>query len=206
MSVNFGGTFSKEEFRQLLSFTSARRSEIGNRRVWIAIQIYSTGVMISQKGRDGVPTRVIAKPVGSRLYKLMAAYEAVGGDPLDLYVRPFYDPLIPAGFKDGDINKPPSAVYTDGTVTEIRETNDTLSAAYIRNLKQFMSPAIRYRRQRVEAKVHKAVYFVDKLQKELAMLNQLLGFDGEDKSIQSLVARVQSLIDDDAYPDVGTGT
>ena len=201
--LNFSGEFTREQYDALLVWVTARADELTARRVTIMLQITAMGTMMVEHDNTK-PTRVFAAPSGSRLDQLMKAYVGLGGDVLDLYVRPFYKAHVPRGFVDGDLETPAKVVFIDGTEKELVEYNTTTPAVRVRDLTDWSLPALKARRVRIESKVLQAVDYTDNLTRELAVINKLLGMDGDEKSLDALKRRLQSIVENDKYPVSGS--
>jgi hypothetical protein len=129
--------------------------------------------------------------------KLLEAYRILGGFPeKDMLLRtrdqPVYKSSGPAISisNDGTVVGGFSDVYTDGRRERGNQRYDRDLGLKVEKFKQWQLESIKFKRERIEFKIKRALDYSDELQKEIDFIDKLLGegrgsFDERATSIES---------------------
>jgi hypothetical protein len=195
MAFNFFGTFTTGQWEYFKAFSQIQVKELRLRKRWLEKERLKIGVFVTEY--DG--PRPVSFVVSAKSYaaKLLEAYRILGGFPeKDMLLRtrdqPVYKSSGPAISisNDGTVVGGFSDVYTDGRRERGNQRYDRDLGLKVEKFKQWQLESIKFKRERIEFKIKRALDYSDELQKEIDFIDKLLGegrgsFDERATSIES---------------------
>jgi hypothetical protein len=146
---------------------------------------------------DGVPQGYsVAKPPDSYISKLVAAYEALGGDLFyDLKIRTQSQPVFVV---KGDEAEAPTRM-SSGEIISMPGQADAPTAELMRQARDWMNETLRYRREHIERKIRRATDYSDQLQAEISMLQAVRLADTVEGALENVLKTIGDYVTDRTY-------
>ncbi len=195
MAHDILGTFNRSQFERFLSFARSQLPVIEGRIRHLQAEIFRTGTLIFRYDK-GIPLGYSANPSDSYLGKLLAAYEVLGGNPfVDLRVRLRTDPVFV--IQASETTTP--QYMSNGEVIGAKGLSDGPTAVMMQSAKEWLDPTLRYRFQRLERKIRRAVDYSDQLQLEVQGLQKMSLSASSEGSLEFIASQIQQLLGDPNY-------
>lgn len=203
MAYDFLGTFNRSQFERLAAYAKGQLAHVEGRIKHLTYEQQRIGFLRFVFDSAGRPTAYSTGGSGSSpsyIGKLMAAYEAQGGDPFyDLQMRSKGDQsvFIPKGSETAA-----TKVLSNGEPLPQRGLGDAPTANLVGSLKKWTQPALE-RRALLERKIRRAVDYVDQLQDEIRLLKIVTQTVETEGSLESLISEVNQHLADPNYRATG---
>lgn len=195
MAHDWLGTFNKSQLERFLVFARSQLPLIADRISHLEAEQNRIGTIVFTY-EQGVPTEYKAGSADSYIGRLLAAYEVLGGNPVyDLRTRLKTEPVF---LLRGSVLAP-AYFMSNGEVVGARGKADGPSAEIAHQLRGWLTPTFRYRFERLERKIRRALDYVDSLQQEVDYLTRISLAVSSTGSLEQLAAQLQQLIEDPNY-------
>jgi hypothetical protein len=192
----FKGTFNQSQFERFLAFARAQLPLVNARVNHIDAEIARIGIVFFKLDR-GVAQGYSARPSGSYLAKLLAAYEVLGGNPLiDLRLRLKTNPVH---FVRGDESTGGSQYTSGGEPIGGKGLIDGPTSLLMDQARGWLDDTLHYRFARLERKIRRALDYADQLQEEKQNLVVLQLAASTEGSLEYIAARIQEHLSDPNY-------
>ena len=198
MAYDFLGTFNSHQYARLAVFLQNQAPDVPGRLLHLVAEQMRIGTITFTYDAGGNPIAYNAggTPPTSYIGKLVAAYEILGGDPLfDLQIRQMSQPVF---MLPGTSTTPPQQL-SSGDIVGQPGLLDGQSAVVIQQSKAWVPDVVQYKRENIERKVRRAMDYVDSLTAEINSLTYILSDATNPNSLQSLIADIQTLLNDPNY-------
>lgn len=180
MAFNFFGTFTTGQWEAFKAFSRIQERELRLRLAWLNRELVRVGVFSTAYDKTGsVPVSFTATGYGG---KLLQAYRILGGVPEQTMLlrtrdKPVFkerateltvdeDATVSGGFSD---------VYSNGRRERGGQRYDSDLGIQVEKLKAWQLDSIKFKRERLEYKIKRALDYSDQIQQEIALVTQLLG-------------------------------
>ncbi len=197
MAFDFLGTFNKSQFDRFMTFARSQFADISGRVAHLNYEKLRAGSLTFTYDGGGVPTAYSASSSTSTyIGGLVAAYEALGGDvKFDLQVRTRAQSVFLVAGTDTS----PAQYMSNGEVVGGKGLRDSASAEYIRTAREWMHPALHYRREYLERKIRRVIDYVDQLDAELELLASIQQPADTEGSLEWVATKISELLTNDNY-------
>jgi len=194
MAFNFFGTFTTGQFECLRAFTQIQRRDLYLRKRWLESELRRVG-KFSTKYDGYTPDSFSAFPANSYAAKLLKAYKILGGSPeKDMLLRTRDMPVFLTTGREFENNpnevgvSGASAIYSNGRRDRGTQRFDRDLGLRVMTLKNWQLGAIKFKRERLEYKIKKALDHSDQISQEIESIKILLGSsdDSVDGQIQEI--------------------
>jgi len=193
--------------------------ELRLRKSWLQRELRRVGVFTTSY--DGAkPVRFSATGYAG---KLLQAYRILGGVPEHtMLLRTRDKPVFKTQAQGVTVQKDAttsggfSDVYSNGRRERGTQRFDRDIGIQIENLKRWQLESVKFKRERLEYKIKRALDYSDQIQQEIALIDKLLGislgsFDDQLTSVEILISRPESAnvvqnLDDRFGLDIGKPT
>jgi hypothetical protein len=170
MAFEFLGTFTASQYNRFATWVQAQTGQIPARLQHLGAEMARIGGLSFAYDSGGVPTFITPSDTTTYIGRLFQCYEALGGDAeFDLQVRTMAQPVFKV---TGTPNNPPQ-LMSNGEVVGNQGLIDQQSAELVRQARDWTYDAQFYRRDLLERKIRRMVDYVDQLQAEITLLNQI---------------------------------
>lgn len=195
MAFDHLGTFNKSQFERFLAFSRSQLPLVDGRLAHLQAEVTRVGSVMFRY-TNGVPQGFAATPTTSYLFKLLAAYEVLGGNPfIDLRVRLKSDPV----FKVKGTEATDSQIMSNGEVVGAKGLSDSPTAELMHEGKAWLSDTLKYRYDGLERKIRRAVDYSDQLKTEIATLKTITKAASVTGSLEYIAAQVNQFLADQNY-------
>ncbi len=195
MAFSFFGTFTSGQWEVFRAFSQIQAKELRLRRQWLEKQLSMTGVFVTEY--DGPrPISFSASP-GSYAAKLLQAYRILGGVPeQDMLLRTRDKPVFkvkgsPISSSGGSSSGGFSDVYSNGRRERGTQRYDRDLGLRVERLKSWQLEAVKFKRERLEYKILRAMDHSDQIQQEIMVLEALLGDESARGSFENQLLEVE---------------
>ena len=197
MSFDFKGTFNASQHGRFAAFARSQLGLVADRISHLESELNRIGTLQFGYDSDGVPTGYsVARPPDSYISKLVAVYEALGGDPFfDLKIRSQSQPVFVV---KGDEADAPTRM-SSGEIISMPGQNDAPTAELMHQAREWMKETLRYRRDHIERKIRRAIDYSDQLQTEIAALQSITKGAEVSGSLENIFKEVGDYINDRTY-------
>lgn len=203
MPFDFLGTFNKSQFERFAAYARDQLVHVDARIAHLTYEQTRVGFLKFTFDPAGKPTAYSTGSNGSSptyIGKLMAAYEALGGDPFyDLQTRAMGDQPV---FYPKGTETAPNKVMSNGEPLPAKGLADAPSAKLIQQMRSWLQPTID-RRAKIERKVRRALDYGDQLQAEIDELKTIKKSAEVEGSLENLISAVNLLLSDPNYRALG---
>jgi hypothetical protein len=203
MPFDFLGTFNKSQFERLAAYARDQLIYVDARILHLTIEQNRVGFLKFTYDSAGKPTNYSTGGSGASptyIGKLMAAYEALGGDPFyDLQTRASSDQ--PIFFQKGD-EAVSAKIMSNGEPIPQLGLADAPSGNLVRQIKSWINPSLD-RRAAIERKVRRMIDYRDQLQTEIDELKVIKAAAETEGSLENLISEVNLLLADPSYRATG---
>lgn len=203
MAYDWLGTFNRSQFERLAAFAKEQLVHVDARIKHLTYEQQRIGFLRFVYDSAGRPTAYSTGGSGSSpsyIGKLMAAYEAQGGDPFfDLQMRARSDQpvFIPKGSETAA-----TKIMSNGEPIPQPGLGDAPTANLVQSIKRWTHPALE-RRALLERKIRRAMDYVDQLQDEVNLLKIITRTVETEGSLESLISEVNQHLSDPNYRATG---
>lgn len=195
MAFDFLGTFNASQLNRYLAFARSQVPLIDARINHLEAEMVRVGAVLFTY-QQGVPKEFLADPTESYVGRLAAAYEVLGGNPFqDLRTRAKTDPV----FAVRGTEATPVQYMSNGEVIGARGLADAASAEMMRTLRTWLNDTLKWRFDRLERKIRRALDYADQLQEEVDYLTSLKTAVTTDGSLEQIAAQLTTLLTDPNY-------
>ena len=219
MAFNFFGTFTTAQWEDFKAFSKIQAMELRLRRSWLQRELRRVGVFTTTY--DGPkPTSFTATGYAG---KLLQAYRILGGVPEQtMLLRTRDKPVFKTRANDLTVQKDAttsggfSDVYSNGRRERGTQRYDRDIGLRVESLKRWQLESVKFKRERLEYKIKRALDYSDQVQQEIALIDKLLGvglssFEDQLTSVEVLISRPESAnvvqnLDDRFGLDIGRPT
>jgi hypothetical protein len=199
----FLGTFNRSQLDRLAAYARDQLVHVDARVLHLTIEQSRVGFLKFSYDSAGRPTTYSTGGTGSSptyIGKLMAAYEALGGDPFhDLQARSSVDQ--PVFFQKGD-EAVSAKILSNGEPLPQLGLADAPSANLAKQVKSWIGPSLD-RRAAIERKVRRMIDYGDQLQTEIEELKIIQKTSETEGSLENLLAEINLLLADPNYRATG---
>lgn len=196
MAFNFHGTFTTGQWEVFLAFAKIQKMELALRKRWLQAELVRNGLFVTTYNGDAAVS--FTATTGSYAGKLLEAYKIMGGVPeRDLLLRTRDMPVFKTkGTNIGTDQNSNSTggfsdVYSNGRRERGGQRFDRDLGITVDRLKRWQLEAVKFKRERLEYKIRKALDRQDELQSEIDVITRLLD-ESSSRSFDSQVAAIQS--------------
>jgi len=194
-TFNFLGTFNRAQFGRLVAFVRPQMSQIDRRLQHLNAELNRVGrVEFQYDPETKEPTAYVAEPEGSYLYRLVACYEVLGGNPfIDLRTRSTAQAVF---IRKGDETVSPTTL-SNGEALPGKGLSDGPSGELVRRMKEWTEVILERRFGRLERRIRRTLDYADQLEAEIALLETARSSPtrGFEKTVQDL----EQLLNDPNY-------
>lgn len=195
MAFDFLGTFNKSQFERFLTFARTQLPIVDARINWLRSEQLRVG-SVSFRFDGGTPVEYAADPADSYIGRLLAAYLVLGGSPLhDLRTRTMAQPVFIIRGSEGVS----PAYMSNGEVIGARGLADASSSVLIQRGREWLLETLRYRFDRLERKIRRALDYRDQLDLEANLLLKMKAAVEVEGSLESVASQIQGLLTDPNY-------
>jgi len=196
MPFDWNGTFNKSQFDRFIKFARSQTTLVSARITHLESEKIRIGLPIFKYGTDGSIVGYTADPPTSYVAKLLAAYEAQGGNPfLDLSVRLKTDPV----FRLRGDQTSMSQLMSNGEVIGQQGLADAASARLMQAAKEWLTATLDSRMGHLERKIRRALDYYDQLDDEVKLLTVIIGSADAEGSLEFIANDIMDLITDGTY-------
>ena len=197
MSFDWLGTQNTSMFNRFAAFARDQKKLINDRILHLEAEGNRIGTLEFAYDSDGAPTGYsVTRPPDSYISKLVAAYEALGGDAFfDLKVRSSTQPVFVV---KGD-EAVPATRLSSGEIISQLGLADAPTAELMRQSKIWMYESLRQRRDHLERKIRRALDYSDQIQDEIKLLGTIQKDDTVSGSLENLFKTIQDFNNDRTY-------
>lgn len=200
---DFLGTFNKSQFERLAAYARDQLLLVDARIAHLTYEQARVGFLKFTYDTAGKPTAYSTGSAGGSptyIGKLMAAYEALGGDPFyDLQARASGDqPVFYPKGTDTAANK----VMSNGEPLPAKGLADAPTAQLVQQIRSWINPTLD-RRAQLERKVRRMLDYGDQLQSEIEELKTIKKSAETTGSLENLIAAVNQFLSDPNYRATG---
>lgn len=197
MAFDHLGTFNSSQLERFKAFARGQIKLVDERMAHLEAELNRVGVLNFSFDSDGAPKGYsVARPPDSYISKLVAAYEALGGDPFyDLRIRSQAQPVFVV---KGDESAMPTRM-SSGEIISMPGQADAPTAELMRLARTWMDETLRYRREHLERKIRRAVDYADQLQAEILLLQKVKLGDTASGSLENTLKNIGDYINDRSY-------
>ncbi|HEY8098331.1 MAG TPA: hypothetical protein VIE65_19900 [Methylobacter sp.] len=207
MAFNFFGIYSTGQWESFLAFAKIQKMELRLRKRWLQAELTRNGIFTTQYDGDVAVSFTANGYAG----KLLAAYKILGGVPeRDLLLRTRDQPVFKTKgtnigiAQDGTSTGGFSDIYSNGRRERGGQRFDRDLGLAVTRLKGWQLESIKFKRERLEYKIRKALDRQDELQLEIGKIDDLLNelssrsFDSQVASIETTMAtpNAANVVDD----------
>lgn len=199
MAFNFFGTFTTGQWESFKAFSRIQERELRLRRRWLNRELVRAGVFITVYDETG--TRPVSYTATGYAGKLLQAYRILGGVPEQTLLlrtrdKPVFkrrgteltveqDSTTSGGFSD---------VYSNGRRERGGQRYDRDLGIQVEKLKSWQLDSVKFKRERLEYKIKRALDHSDQIQQEIAAIDRLLGvgfgsFQDQITSVETVMVR-----------------
>jgi len=195
MAHDFLGTFNRSQFERFLAFSKSQLPLVDGRLQHLTAEVARVGSVMFRYS-NGVPKGFAATPTTSYLFKLLAAYEVLGGNPfIDLRVRLKSDPV----FKVKGTEATDSQFMSNGEVVGAKGLSDSPTAELMHSAKYWIDDTVYSRFDKLERKIRRAVDYSDSLKTEIATLKTISMAASVTGSLEYIATQVSQFLADQNY-------
>lgn len=200
MSFNFFGTFTTGQWEDFKAFSRIQAMDLRLRRDWLRRDLLRVGIFTTEyDGPD--PVKFTASGYAG---KLLQAYRILGGVPEHtMLLRTRDKPVFKTKVGELTIDKNAmvsggySDVYSNGRRERGGQRYDRDIGLKIEALKSWQLEAIKFKRERLEYKIKRAMDYSDQIQQEISEIDKLLtvligSFEDQLISVEVLISRPES--------------
>jgi len=202
LPFEFLGTFNKSQFDRFAAYARDQLAYVDARIAHLTYEQTRVGFLRFTFDPAGKPTAYSTGSSGSSptyIGKLMAAYEALGGDPFfDLQTRTMGQPVFYPRGTEVASNK----VMSNGEPLPAKGLADAPSAKLMGQMQAWMYQNLE-RRAKIERKVRRALDYADQLQAEIEGLTLIKRSVEVDGSLENMISAVNLLLADPHYRALG---
>jgi hypothetical protein len=204
MAFNFLGTYKEEEIRGLLDFAKRQLDDAEERIQTLQADIQRHGWISYDRDEEGNIESFTITPEEAQLTKYVQSYAFYGGDVRDLHIISRGQWLFRTkGSVDTD---PFSEEFQGGKVegVEYRDnltSDDTNPAITTDKVKEWMTPAIKRKREEYEYKIKRSVDLVDQHLEEI--IDIVKRTRQGDESLEELENQIEFYLDEEDYHSAG---
>ncbi len=197
MAFDYLGTFNVSGLERFKAFSRAQVKDIDQRIAHLNAELNRVGVLQFSFDSDGAPKGYsVARPPDSYISKLVAAYEALGGDPFyDLRIRSQNQPVYVVR---GDEAEMPTRM-SSGEIISMPGQADGPTAELMRQARSWLDETLRYRREHLERKIRRAVDYSDQLQAEIVQLQAMKLADTAADSLENIFKNIGDFVKDRTF-------
>lgn len=200
MAFNFFGTFTTGQWEDFKAFSKIQAMELRLRRAWLQRELLRVGVFTTSY--DG-PNPVSFTATGYA-GKLLQAYRILGGVPEQtMLLRTRDKPVYKT--KGHELTVDPGAttsggysdVYSNGRRERGGQRYDRDIGLRVESLKAWQLESVKFKRERLEYKIKRAMDYSDQVQQEISLIDKLLdiglgSFDDQLTQVEILISRPES--------------
>ncbi len=191
MAFDMLGTFTASQFSRFSTWVQAQVGQIPARIQHLQAEATRVGGLTFAYDSGGVPTFVQPSDNTTYIGRLFQAYEALGGDAeFDLQTRQMTQPV----FRTTGTPNQRSQVLSNGEVNSAPGLSDAPTAEFFRQARDWTYDAQFYRRDLLERKIRRAIDYVDQLNAEVTLLQQIAADASEAGSLGYIISGVEQLI------------
>lgn len=199
MAFNFAGTFTTGQWEAFKAFAQIQKRDLSLRKQWLQRELIRVGVFSTTFDETG--TKPISYVATGYAGKLLTAYKILGGVPeQSMLLRTRDKPVFKtksAGLNvqvDGTTDGGFSDVYSNGRRERGGQRFDRDLCIRVEKLKKWQLEAIKFKREKIEYKIKKALDYSDQIQQEIVMIDKLLSvglgsFEDQLVSIEVIMTR-----------------
>jgi len=196
MPFDWNGTFNKSQFDRFMKFARSQTALVSARIDHLEAEKIRIGTPIFKYGTDGSLVGYTADPPTSYVAKLLAAYEAQGGNPfLDLVIRLRSDPV----FRLRGDQQGMSQLMSNGEVIGQQGLADAASARLMQEAKEWLVATLDSRMGHLERKIRRSLDYYDQLDSEVKLLTAIIGNTDAEGSLEYIANGISDLISDGTY-------
>ena len=200
MSFEFLGTFTASQFTRFSLWVQAQVGQIPARIQHLQAEVTRIGGIAFAYDSGGIPTFVQPSDQTTYIGRLFMAYEALGGDAAyDLQVRLMTQPVFRT---TGTPNHMPQQMSNGEVVGAGGGLSDAPSAELVRQARDWTYDAQFYRRDLLERKIRRAMDYVDQLNAEVTLLQNIQQGATSAGAIGYIVSGVEQLVANRYYTAV----
>jgi len=200
MAFNFFGTFTTGQWEDFKAFSRIQSMELRLRKSWLNRELLRIGIFITTY--DGpYPVKFIATGYAG---KLLRAYRILGGVPEQtMLLRTRDKPVFKTRSHDLTITNEStmsggfSDVYSNGRRERGTQRYDRDIGLKVESIKSWQLESIKFKRERLEFKIKRAMDYSDQIQQEIDKIDKLLSigsgsFEDQIVSVDVLISRPES--------------
>ena len=198
MAHDFLGTFNSAQFGRFATFARTQLDLVNGRIQHLEAEKNRVGTVVFryENATGGSPLSYEATPSNSYIAKLLAAYEVLGGNPfIDLRARLRGNPVFVVA---GDEQVGPT-LMSNGEPLGLKGYADAPSAVLSANSRAWVNETLRYRFDRLERKIRRALDYSDQLQLEIQQLNTIRAPAETAASFEFIASQIDQLLSDPTY-------
>lgn len=202
MAFDWLGTFNRSQFERLAQYAREQLVLIDARVSHLTYEQMRIGFLQFSYDTAGKPIAYSTGSSGSGptyIGKLMAAYEAIGGDPFyDLQVRSMADPVY---YMQGT-ETAAAKVMSNGEPIPAKGLADAPTANLLLQMRSWLGPSLD-RRAQLERKIRRMLDYSDQLGAEVAELRIIQDSLETDGSLENIINAVSQMLSDPTYRATG---
>lgn len=196
MAFDFLGTFNLSQYTRFIAFADKQLQDVQNRIVHLQYELERMGSLSFSYGANGEPLAFETGGKNTYLGKLMAAYTALGGDPFfDLNIRS----LSQAVFLQRAREMSTAQLMSNGEVMGMVGLADGVSASLMQDMRVWLDQALKFKRERLEHKIRRAVDYSGQLENEINFLTDIVKSAESLGSWEQLKVEMKLLFEDPTY-------